>query len=193
MESFVWKAYLELGFDHILDPNGYDHVLFVAALTAVYTFRDWKKIIFLVTAFTLGHSLTLALAALDMVRFDAAVIETLIPVTIILTGLFQIYRVVSGAEESKSAIIAYVITSFFGLIHGLGFSNYFKAILGKENSIVQPLLAFNIGVELGQLIIVALSLMLGSILVLGAGLSRKYWTILVSSVCVLLAIHLLIS
>ena len=193
MESFVWKAYLELGFDHILDPNGYDHVLFVAALTAVYTFRDWKKIILLVTAFTLGHSLTLALAAFDMVHFDAAVIETLIPVTIILTGLFQIYRVVTGAEESKSATIAYIITSFFGLIHGLGFSNFFKAILGKENSIIQPLLAFNIGVELGQLIIIALSLMLGSMLVLGAGLNRKYWTILVSSVCVLLALQLLIS
>jgi hypothetical protein len=193
MESFVWKAHLQLGFDHILDPNGYDHILYVASLTAVYTFRDWKKILLLVTAFTLGHSLTLALAALDMVTFNPDVIETLIPVTIIVTALFQMYRVLSKTEENTSATVAYVLTTGFGLIHGLGFSNYFMAILGKESSIVQPLLAFNIGVELGQLIIVLMSLLLGSALVLGAGLSRKNWTLLISSVCVLMGIYLLIS
>lgn len=193
MENIVWKAYLSLGFDHILDPNGYDHILFVTALTAVYTFRDWKKIIWLVTAFTLGHSLTLAMAALDMVAFNPDLIETLIPVTIILTALFQMYRVLSKTEENTSASVAYVLTTGFGLIHGLGFSNYFKAILGKESSIVQPLLAFNIGVELGQLIIVLVSLLLGSALVLGAGLSRKNWTLLISSVCVLMGIYLLMS
>lgn len=193
METLVWKAYLGLGFDHILDPNGYDHILFVTALTAVYTFRDWKKILWLVTAFTLGHSLTLALAALDVVAFNPDLIETLIPVTIILTALFQMYRVLSKTEEYTSATVAYVLTTGFGLIHGLGFSNYFRAILGKESSIVQPLLAFNIGVELGQLIIVLVSLLLGSALVLGAGLSRKNWTLLISSVCVLMGIYLLTS
>jgi hypothetical protein len=193
MESIIWQAYLGLGFDHILDPNGYDHILFVTALTAVYTFRDWKKILWLVTAFTLGHSLTLALAALDIVAFNPDLIETLIPVTIILTALFQMYRVLTKTEENISATVAYVLTTGFGLIHGLGFSNYFKAILGKESSIVQPLLAFNIGVELGQLIIVLVSLLLGSTLVLGAGLSRKNWTLLISSVCVIMGIYLLIS
>ena len=193
MENIVWKAYLGLGFDHILDPNGYDHILFVTALTAVYTFRDWKKILWLVTAFTLGHSLTLALAALDIVAFNPDLIETLIPVTIILTALFQMYRVLSKTQENTSATVAYVLTTGFGLIHGLGFSNYFKAILGKESSIVQPLLAFNIGVELGQLIIVLVSLVLGSALVLGAGLSRKNWTLMISSVCVLMGMYLLMS
>lgn len=193
MDTIIWKAYLGLGFDHILDPDGYDHILFVTALTAVYTMRDWKKILWLVTAFTLGHSLTLLLAALDKVAFNPDLIETLIPVTIILTALFQIYRVLLKPEENTSASVAYALTTGFGLIHGLGFSNYFKAILGKESSIVQPLLAFNIGVELGQLIIVVVSLLLGSALVLGAGVSWKKWTLFISSVCAFMGIYLLIS
>lgn len=193
MESIVWKAYLQLGFDHILDPNGYDHILFVTTLTAIYTFFDWKKILILVTAFTLGHSLTLALAAMDIVQFDPDLIETLIPITIIITGLYQLFRTLFAKNKSQVMMISYLLTSFFGLIHGLGFSNYFKAILGKEESIVQPLLAFNIGVELGQLIIVAISLTLGTILVKWLGIPQKTWIIFLSSAATLLAVYLLVS
>jgi hypothetical protein len=192
METQIWKVYLDLGFEHILDLNGYDHILFVTTLCAIYTFKDWKKILLLVTAFTLGHSLTLALAALDVVSFDPELIETLIPITIILTGLYQILRTLKPQITGQQMIPSYLLTTFFGLIHGLGFSNYFRAILGKEDSIVQPLFAFNVGVEAGQLIIVALSLVVGTVMVSVFRLPQKTWTISLSVVCTLVAFYLLL-
>jgi hypothetical protein len=192
MEAQIWKVYLDLGFDHILDLNGYDHILFVTTLCAIYTFKDWKKILLLVTAFTLGHSLTLALAALDVVSFDPELIETLIPITIILTGMYQILRTLKPQINGQQMLASYLLTTFFGLIHGLGFSNYFRAILGKEDSIVQPLFAFNVGVEAGQLIIVALSLVVGTVMVSLLRLSQKTWTTGLSVVCTLVAFYLLL-
>ncbi|MBK8621371.1 MAG: HupE/UreJ family protein [Saprospiraceae bacterium] len=191
MESQIWRVYLDLGFDHILDLNGYDHILFVTTLCAIYTFKDWKKILLLVTAFTLGHSLTLALAALDVVDFNPDLIETLIPVTIILTGLYQIWRTLRPELTGGNMAVSYTLTTIFGLIHGLGFSNYFRAILGKEDSIVQPLFAFNIGVEVGQLIIVTLSLMIGTIMVQMMRIPQKTWTLILSFFCTVLAFYLL--
>ena len=108
METQIWKAYLELGFDHILDLNGYDHILFVSVLTAIYTVRDWKKIVWLITAFTVGHSITLALAALDIISFNPDMIETLIPITIIITGLYQFYRAVTPYLFTRGIYISYV-------------------------------------------------------------------------------------
>ena len=191
METQIWKAYLELGFDHILDLNGYDHILFVSVLTAIYTVRDWKKIVWLITAFTVGHSITLALAALDIISFNPDMIETLIPITIIITGLYQFYRAVTPYLFTRGIYISYVLTSFFGLIHGFGFSNYFKAILGKENDVVLPLFSFNLGVELGQLLVVALSHMMGSILVLWCKVPQKIWVMFLSILCVIVATYLL--
>ncbi len=187
----MFQAYLELGFDHILDPNGYDHILFVVALSGVYLLRDWKKVLILVTAFTLGHSLTLALSALDVVSINAELVEFLIPVTIILTCLYNILFYTSYRE--KNVNLNYYLAAGFGLIHGLGFSNYFKAILGKEESIVMPLLAFNIGVELGQVIIVMISLLLGQLLVGVFGLKQRTWILIVSATIALWAFYLMIG
>jgi len=150
----MFSTYLQLGFDHILDLNGFDHILYVITLCASFPFSQWKKLIILVTAFTLGHSITLALAGLNIVVLSSDFIEFLIPCTILFTALVNL--IIKEKLVSKLALkISYPLAAFFGLIHGFGFSNFFRALLGKSESLVQPLLAFNLGVELGQLLIVA--------------------------------------
>ncbi|MGZ5253163.1 MAG: HupE/UreJ family protein [Flavitalea sp.] len=163
--------YFGLGKDHIADLNGYDHILFVAALCLGYLLRDWKKILILVTAFTIGHSITLALSALNIVTVSIKWVEFLIPVTIVLTALFNT-RSLNGFENRNMKVV-YALTTFFGLIHGLGFSNYLKSLLGKDSSIFSQLLAFNLGLEAGQIIIVAIILLLSVICVRGLGIDRR--------------------
>jgi hypothetical protein len=175
-----FALYFGLGKDHILDTNGYDHILFVIALCAVYLLHDWKKVLILVTAFTIGHSITLALATLRIVAFPGEVIEFLIPLTIFITAFANVIK--RDKASSKAAIqINYVFALFFGLIHGLGFSNFLRALLGKSENIVTPLFAFNVGLELGQLIIVASFLIAGFVLVQLVGVARRDWRIVVSS------------
>jgi HupE / UreJ protein len=176
MEEF-W-LYFGLGKDHIADLNGYDHILFVAALCLGYLPRDWKKILILVTAFTIGHSITLALSALNLVTVSIEWVEFLIPVTIVLTALFNT-RSLKGFEERNMKVV-YGLTTFFGLIHGLGFSNYLKSLLGKDSSIISQLLAFNLGLEAGQIIIVAIILLLSVICVRGLGIERRNFILFAS-------------
>ncbi len=160
-----FALYFGLGKDHILDyVNGYDHILFVLALCAVYLIGDWKKILILVTAFTIGHSITLALATLRLINVPTDAIEFLIPLTIFITAVANLFK--KEPELSKTRIqINYVFALFFGLIHGLGFSNYLRALLGKHENIVSPLFAFNLGLEMGQIIVVAIFLVISFILV----------------------------
>jgi hypothetical protein len=173
--------YFQLGKDHILDyANGYDHILFVIALCALYQLRDWKQVLVLITAFTLGHSLTLALSTLEIISVKAELIEFLIPVTIFITAVSNIFKnedVLSG----RAVQINYFYAAFFGLIHGLGFSNYLKAILGKSQGIVSQLFAFNIGLEFGQIIIVGIFLAACFILVDLFGVNRRDWKLVISS------------
>lgn len=157
----LFSTYLELGFNHILDLEGYDHILFLVALCAIYNLKHWKQVAILVTAFTIGHSLTLALAALDVIRVSKNWIEFLIPVTIIATALYNVIsRPDPEQNQSKKWRTNYLLALLFGLIHGLGFSNFLRSTLmpGEEHSLVSQLFAFNIGVELGQLGIVAIIL-----------------------------------
>ena len=152
-----FSAFLQLGFGHISDLQAYDHLLFIITLCAVYQWKEWKKLLVLVTAFTIGHSVTLALSALDLVRLPSNLVETLIPITILLTAFHNIWKKQpTGSTFSTSVSANYFIALFFGLIHGLGFANYFRSLFGEMGSITQPLLAFNIGLELGQLMIVVL-------------------------------------
>lgn len=175
-----FALYFGLGKDHILDTNGYDHILFVIALSAVYLLHDWKKVLILVTAFTIGHSITLALATLRIVAFPGEVIEFLIPLTIFITATANIFK--RDHASSKTAIqLNYVFALFFGLIHGLGFSNYLRELLGQSQNIVTPLFAFNVGLELGQLIIVAIFLVIGFLLVQLVGVARRDWRVVISS------------
>lgn len=176
MTSF--ELYFKLGLQHILDLKGVDHVLFILALCAVYVARDWAKILLLITAFTIGHSLTLALATFNLVQVRSEVIEFMIPVTIAITALVMLIK--PKPNSGKGIQLNYLLALLFGLIHGMGFSNYLKSLLGQETSIWQPLLAFNVGLEVGQLVVVAAFLLLTSLVHL-AGMNRKEWTLILSA------------
>ncbi|MFD1768299.1 HupE/UreJ family protein [Sphingobacterium suaedae] len=155
-----FSLYFPLGWEHILDLNGYDHILFILVLCCAYTLRDWKKVLGLITAFTLGHCATLALAVFKVVRVNVSWVEFLIPLTIFLTAIFNLLP----KRSSNASIGLYSATLFFGLIHGLGFSNYLQSLLGKEENVVVPLLAFNLGVECGQILVVLLTMVLTTLL-----------------------------
>lgn len=174
-----FELYFGLGKDHILDANGYDHILFVIALCILYSISEWKRVLILVTAFTVGHSITLALATLEIINVKSELIEFLIPVTIFITAVSNIFRKV--VQTGGSLQLNYVYAAFFGLIHGMGFSNYLKSILGRDKSIFTQLLAFNLGLELGQVIIVALFLVIGFVLVEVFGVNRRDWKLVISS------------
>jgi len=179
MDQF--SLYLLIGKDHILDlRNGYDHILFVMALCAVYAVRDWKKVLILVTAFTVGHSITLALATFQVVSFSSTLIEFLIPCTIFITAVSNLFRS-EAAVERGNFHINYLFAGGFGLIHGLGFSTLLRELLGKSENIASLLLAFNIGLEFGQIIIVGIFMAVTFIIVDLAGVSRRDWKMIISS------------
>lgn len=184
----MFGSYLELGFDHILDLNGYDHILFLVALCAAYSAREWKKILILVTAFTIGHSITLALSSLDILTIRPDIIEFIIPVTILITALLNL---IIRQDASARWRFSYLLPLIFGFIHGMGFSNYFKALLGREAEIILPLFAFNIGVELGQLVIVAVIMLLNFLIVGKAKVPQRNWNIAVSIIAALLAVYMI--
>ena len=147
-----FQFYLKLGFNHIANFNGYDHILFLVVLCAVYQLKQWKKIIILVTAFTIGHSITLFLVSFDIFSIPSRYVKLLIPITIMITSLHNIVSIekIKNSNMSKN----YFLALFFGLIHGMDFSNYFKALIMSPEEIIIPLLAFNIGLEIGQFLIV---------------------------------------
>ncbi len=188
MQSF--SLYFELGWQHILDLQGYDHILFITALCAGYLFADWKKVLLLVTAFTFGHSLTLALSVYNQILIPSSIIEFLIPLTIIITALTNI---IIKKVSTKRNWLAYSLALLFGLIHGLGFSNYLKSLMGKSNNVVAELLAFNVGLELGQLIIVITVLILATLVITLFKVSNKTWNLFLSSTIFGVAITLLIN
>lgn len=183
----MFATYLQLGFEHITDINGYDHMLFLLALCGAYVYHEWQKIVILVTAFTIGHSVTLALAVLNVIPVDATWIEFLIPVTIVATSLKNIIAGFSlGNEPNRSNQgigawtfeLNYLMALTFGLIHGMGFSNYLRSLLGNE--LLLPLFSFNIGLEIGQLLVVALIFLLQFALIQTIRLKPKHWNLVVS-------------
>lgn len=176
MSSFY--TFLRLGFEHISDLKGYDHILFVTALAAVYPLQAWRQLVWLVTAFTVGHSLTLALATLRLIDVSTDLIEFLIPVTIIFTCLVNMLSTQESTGERNW--LKYAGASFFGLIHGLGFSNFLRQILGAEENLLGPLFAFNLGLEIGQLFIVAVALGFSFVIVDVLKASRREWNLVLS-------------
>ena len=155
--------YLEIGFQHISDWRGIDHILFLAALCLRYQFSDWKKLLVLVTAFTIGHSITLALSVLSFIDVSGNWIEFLIPVTILITAVSNIF--VKKFNFSTRFPAIYFFALFFGCVHGLGFSNYLKSMLGNSSGVLPRLLAFNLGLEIGQLLIVLIILVISLVTV----------------------------
>ena len=161
--SEFW-IYLEIGLRHVLDINAYDHVLFLIALTVPYSFKDWKRVLLLVSIFTLGHTLALLLSVFGVIVIKPEFVEFLIPITILITALYNIFTAGKTAKSDNISITG-IITLFFGIIHGLGFSNYFKSILsGNPSDKVIPLLEFALGIELAQIIVVLVVLLISYIL-----------------------------
>jgi hypothetical protein len=197
----VFTTYLQLGFWHIWSWQATDHLTFLLALCAPYALADWRRVVALVTSFTVGHSLTLALATLGVVGVDSPVVEALIPVTIMLTALLNMKQ--AGRADSRStssrrpasvlwaAPNALALT--FGLIHGLGFSTYLRSLLGANSRPVAELLSFNLGVELGQLLVVSIILLLGFVVLRGFGAARRDWVLTTSGAALGVALLLLVQ
>ena len=183
--------YFALGRQHIADWQGIDHILFIMALCLRYQLIDWQKILVLVTAFTIGHSITLALSVFNVVHYSTKWIEFLIPVTIVITAVSNIF-VKQFVFKSKFPFI-YFMALFFGLIHGLGFSNYLKSLLGKDNNIVAQLFAFNLGLEVGQLMIVSCILLLSYLLVGLLKLNRREYILYFSGGVFALAMQMVLQ
>ena len=175
----LFEMYIKLGFEHIADINSYDHILFIVTLCAVYSLKQWKNVLILVTAFTIGHTTTLALATLNIIKFPTELVEFFIPVTIFITAIGNFIQK-SLTVSSKLHLFKYSTALFFGLIHGLGFSNYLHSLLGNESSIIMPLFTFNLGVELGQLFIVSCIIASTYLIVDYFKVIRREWNLILS-------------
>jgi len=179
--SEFW-LYFETGLRHVLDINGYDHILFIAMLAVPYTFKDWKNVLLLVTLFTIGHTLSLILSVFGIVTVNAAMVEFLIPITILVAAVYNIIKLGKKTSKNNSINFIAITTLFFGIIHGLGFSNYFKLLLGKKaDDKVLPLLEFALGIETAQVIIVLAVLILGYILQEFFRMSKRDWVLITSA------------
>ncbi|RFM29098.1 HupE/UreJ family protein [Deminuibacter soli] len=189
MSEFV--LYAQMGFWHIINWEGLDHILFVTALCLRYLWTDWKQLLVMVTAFTIGHSVTLALSTLQFIHFSRNWTEFLIAATILITAFSNL--TVKDFRFTAKLPLIYFFALIFGLIHGLGFSSALKSFVGKDQSIVLPLLAFNLGLEAGQLIIVAIVLLLSFVLVRLIGFNRREFLVFVSGAIAAVALQMAIE
>ena len=167
--------YTELGFTHVLDPNGYDHVLFLTALALPFTFRQWKKVFWLATLFTVTHCFSLALAAYGLVEVNSDLVELLIPITILITALFNLYVSDKANATGKAFRLDLAATGFFGLIHGFGFSNYFRMLMAGEDEKTGPLFGFAAGIEGAQILVLVAVLTLSYAVLEILKIPRKYY------------------
>jgi hypothetical protein len=180
----TFNNYLILGFQHIMNIQALDHLLFILSITCIYKFYDAKKLLILITAFTLGHSLTLALATLKWIEFSQNWIEFLIPCTILFSAFSNLNFRETKVKSTKLSRRKFILVSIFGLIHGVGFSNYLQSLLGQESSILSPLFAFNIGLELAQIIVVASILFFSNILIELFKIKLTYFVLVISGIII---------
>ncbi|WP_422083077.1 HupE/UreJ family protein [Ulvibacterium sp.] len=174
-----FEFYLKLGFEHISNLAGYDHILFLVVLCAVYRIQQWKNILILVTAFTIGHSVTLALVSLEIITIPSNIIKFLIPATIFLTALHNVLGT-NPTEKSSRMGRNYSMALFFGFVHGMDFSNYFRALIMDPSDIVIPLLGFNLGIELGQLLVVFFVVGVAFLFLNVIGVKHRDWNVFIS-------------
>lgn len=181
METSEFWIYYQVGLKHVLNIHAYDHLLFLMALSTPYTFKEWKPVLVLVSVFTLGHSLALLLSVFGIIKFKENIVEFLIPITILVSALFQL---ITAGKASKHKGIGLIgsITLFFGLIHGLGFSSYFNSLLGgTPSSKLIPLSEFALGIESAQIVVVITTLLLSYIVQTVFRFSKRDWTLVLSS------------
>ncbi|MFI1744531.1 HupE/UreJ family protein [Thalassobellus sediminis] len=190
LENFWFNV--EYGINHVLDINAYDHVLFLIVLTVPYVFKDWKRALLLVSMFTLGHTLSLVLAAYNVVSVNGEIVEFLIPVTILIVALFNVFTAGKGAQKEKVGVL-FLSTLFFGLVHGLGFAREFKMLLGDTDSKLLLLFEFALGIEFSQVIIVFIVLFLGYLVQTIFRFSKRDWIMVISAIVVGLVIPMILN
>lgn len=190
--SEFW-IYFQIGLKHVLDIHAYDHVLFLVALAIPFTFKDWKRIVLLVTLFTIGHTMALFLSVFGIIAIKVNLVELLIPITILITALFNLFT--AGKSNKKESInVVFFITLFFGIVHGLGFSNYFKSILGGDAaSKILPLSEFALGIEAAQIVVVFVVLIVSYIVQTIFRFSKRDWTLVMSAFIIGVVIPLIIQ
>lgn len=180
--SQFW-VYFRLGLEHVLDWNAYDHILFLVVLVAAYSFYAWRRVLWLVTIFTIGHTTALFLSVYQIVIVNSTYVEILIPITILLTALYNIFTA-KKKENQNNISILYFTTAFFGIIHGLGFSTYFKMISSNTDSKFLPLLEFALGIETAQVIVVTVVLILAFIFQNVLKITRRDWILVISAIVI---------
>ena len=174
---------MKYGINHVLDINAYDHVLFLIVLTIPYLFKDWKRVLLLVSLFTLGHTLSLVLAAYNVVSINGQIVEFLIPITILIVALFNVFTAGKNTQKEKIGVL-FLTTLFFGLVHGLGFASEFKIIVGRTDSKLATLIEFALGIEVSQVIIVSIVLFLGYILQTLFKVNKRNYAMVISAIVV---------
>jgi len=182
--------YFKEGWKHIISWEALYHQLFILVLAAIYTLKEWKQVLILVTAFTIGHSITLALSATETISVDAELVEFLIPCTIVITALTNFFY---KNFNPKAIRLNYFLALFFGLIHGLGFANTIRFMLPKDESIVWPLLQFNLGLEVGQIVLVVIILLLAYLFIYILRLNRRWWIWGISAIVFIVALKIAIE
>jgi hypothetical protein len=190
--SDFW-IYFQIGLKHVLDIHAYDHVMFLMALTIPYAFKDWKRILLLVTVFTVGHTLALLLSVYGIITIKVNIVEFLIPITILITAFFNFFTA-GKSSKTESINLVFFITLFFGIIHGLGFSNYFRTILrGSPTSKLLPLAEFALGIEAAQIIVVFVVLIISYIVQTIFRFSKRDWTLAMSAFIIGVVIPMVIE
>lgn len=185
-----FSFYFNIGWEHIITLEALDHIFFVTALAAIYLLRDWKQVLILVTAFTIGHSITLALSSLDILTLPTEWVEFFVPVTIVLTAVSNLFQ---KNFTARSIRINYFLALFFGLIHGMAFANTLKMILASDQSFAFSMFSFSLGLELGQILVVVALLLLAQLAVVVLGLKRSLWVTVVSLVVMAFALQMAIE
>ncbi|EDP72561.1 hypothetical protein FBALC1_15707 [Flavobacteriales bacterium ALC-1] len=188
LENFWFNV--KYGINHVLDINGYDHVLFLMVLAVPYVFKDWKRVLLLVSMFTLGHTLSLVLAAYGIVSVNGKLVEFLIPVTIIIAAIYNVFTASKRNKNSKVSLLFFT-TLFFGLVHGLGFAREFKMFAGQSENKIELLIEFALGIEIAQVIIVFVVLFLGFLCQTFFRFTRRDWVMVLSSIVIGLVIPMI--
>lgn len=189
-DNFLFNV--EYGVKHVLDINAYDHVLFLMVLTIPYLFKDWKRVLLLVSLFTLGHTLSLVLAAYNVVTVSGTLVEFLIPVTILIVALYNVFTAGKGAQKERVGVL-FIATLFFGLIHGLGFAREFHILLGESDNKMALLLEFALGIEIAQIIIVFIVLFVGYVIQTIFRFSKRDWIMVISAIVIGLVIPMILN
>ncbi|MFL5809725.1 MAG: HupE/UreJ family protein [Flavisolibacter sp.] len=182
--------YFQFGWEHIINKSALDHIFFIAALAAIYMLKDWRQVLILVTAFTIGHTITLILSTKELIEIDSSLVEFLIPCTIVFTAIANLFQ---KSFTPRSIRINYFLALFFGLIHGMAFANTLRMIIAQDQSFALSMFSFSVGLELGQILIVFLILLLAELCIRMLKIDRRHWVIFVSAVVFGLALEMAVQ